>query len=296
MAAPAARGGRRARRGARRVRRAALAGVALAALALAGCGFLEPRERILPAGFAEPRFILVSDEAQGPILVGGDYGLRTSLDGGRTWSTPAQGEEPALAAAPYADRVLVARGSTGQSYGYALDADPDAARAWPFPGNVVALAGSARRDRLWAIASTGTGAPALHYSNDGGATWWRMPAVGLCPRPRALAVGPLTAGRPERLWVACGRRGLIVSDDLGAGFRRITGIDDARGVAAARSRGGHAIVLTPRLLVTFDAGATWRSAGLDAVAVAIDPRNADLVFAVGPNGSLRASLDGGLGF
>ncbi|MGA0122052.1 MAG: WD40/YVTN/BNR-like repeat-containing protein [Gaiellales bacterium] len=276
--------------------RAALAGVALAALTLAGCGFLEPRERALPAGFAEPRVLLVSDEAQGPLLVGGDYGLRSSLDGGRTWTTPPGGDDPVLAAAPYADRILVSRGATGQAYGYALDTDPDEARAWPFPGNVVALAGSARRERLWAVAATGEGEPGLRYSNDEGRTWWPMPAVGLCPRPRALAVGPPAPERPERLWVACGRLGLIVSDDLGASFQRIAGIGEARDVAAARSRAGHAIVLTPRLLVTFDAGATWRSGGIDARAVAIDPRNADLVFAVGPNGRLRASLDGGLGF
>jgi len=276
------------------VRRAALA--ALCALALAGCGFLEPRERVLPAGFAEPRFILVSDEAQGPILVGGDYGLRTSLDGGRTWTTPPGGEEPALAAGPYADRIMVSRGATGQPYAYALDRAPDEAMAWPFPGAVTLLAGSARRDRLWAVATARGARPALQYSNDGGRTWWRMAAVGLCPRPRALAAGPIEPGRPERLWVACGRRGLLISDDLGVSFRRIVGVGDVRDVAAARSRAGHAVILTPRVRVTFDGGATWRTADLDAVRVAIDPRNADLVFAVGPNGSLRASLDGGLGF
>ncbi|MFM7551239.1 MAG: WD40/YVTN/BNR-like repeat-containing protein [Actinomycetota bacterium] len=276
------------------MRRAALA--ALCALALAGCGFLEPRERILPAGFAEPRLLLVSDEAQGPLLVGGNYGLRTSLDGGRTWTTPEGGDEPALAAGPYADRVMVSRGATGVVYGYALDGAPAEARAWPFPGNVVLLAGSARRDRLWAVAAVRGQRPMLQYSNDGGATWWRMAALGLCPRPRALAVGPIERGRPERLWVACGRRGLLISDDLGVNFRRITGLDDVRDVAAARSRAGHAVILTPRVRVTFDGGATWRAADLDAVRVAVDPRNADLVFAVGPNGSLHASLDGGRGF
>ncbi|MBM3680179.1 MAG: exo-alpha-sialidase [Actinobacteria bacterium] len=276
------------------MRRAALA--ALCALALAGCGFLEPRERILPAGFAEPRLLLVSDEAQGPLLVGGNYGLRTSLDGGRTWTTPEGGDEPVLAAGPYADRVMVSRGATGVAYGYALDGAPDEARAWPFPGNVVLLAGSARRDRLWAVAAVRGQRPMLQYSNDGGRTWWRMAALGLCPRPRALAVGPIERGRPERLWVACGRRGLLISDDLGVNFRRITGLADVRDVAAARSRAGHAVILTPRVRVTFDGGATWRAADLDAVRVAVDPRNADLVFAVGPNGSLHASLDGGRGF
>ena len=265
------------------------------ALVLAGCGLLEPKERILPAGFAEPRFLLISDEAQGPILVGGDYGLRTSLDGGRTWTTPEGGDAPALAAGPYATRILISNGPTRQSFGYALDAAPDAAESWPFGGSVTAMTGTARRERLWAVSGA-RDRPVLHYSNDAGQTWWTMPAIGLCPRPRALAAGPPSAGRAERLWVACGRQGLVVSDDLGVNFRRVGGITRADDVAAARSAEGHVVVATPQVAVTRDGGASWRYAALYAERVAVDPRKSDLVFAVGRNGVLHPSLDGGLTF
>ena len=63
------------------------------AAVVSSCG-LEPRPRTLPAGFAEPRFLLISDEAQGALLIGGDYGMQYSLNGGRTWLLPAGGRQP----------------------------------------------------------------------------------------------------------------------------------------------------------------------------------------------------------
>jgi hypothetical protein len=267
--------------------------VCAAAAALAACG-LEPKPRSLPAGFAEPRFLLISDEAQGPLLVGGDYGMQYSLDGGRTWLLPATGRKPAVAAAPYYDRILVSRGATAQVYDYSLEGEANPRVAWPFDDAVTLLAGNARRLRLWAI-STEEGVR-LRYSNDGGAYWWDMPAVGLCARPRAIAAGGAKAGKNERLWVACGRQGLQASDDLGASFQYVPGVSNAQTVAAARTAAGRIAVATPKVIVTRDNGRTWSISGLNASVIAIDPRNPDLVFAVGTDGRLFASLDGGKSF
>lgn len=263
------------------------------AAVLVACG-AEPRPRALPAGFAAPRFMLVSDEAQGPLLVGGDYGLRVSVDGGRTWQTPIGGDEPVLAATAVGDSILISRGLTAQRYGYSLREPASEQFAWPFSDPVMLIAGNARGRRLWAV--TIAGGVVLHYSNDGGAYWWSMPAIGLCPRPRALAVSPQKSGRPERLWVACGERGLIVSDDLGVRFSPIEGIGRALDVVASRAKIGHVIVTMPRLAMTRDNGATWEFSAFSAKRVGIDPRNPDLVFAIGEGGRLYASLDGGRSF
>lgn len=276
------------------MRRLALALVVGAtAVALTACG-LEPKPRTLPAGFAHPRFMLISDEAQGPLLVGGDYGLQYSLDGGRTWRLPATGSKPAVAAASYLDRILVSRGMTAQVYANSLQGGANPRVAWPFGSAATLLAGNARRERLWAISTDG--GLQLRYSNDGGAYWWDLPAVGLCSHPRSIAVGGAKAGVDERLWVACGRQGLQASDDLGASFQPVPGVSNAQTVAAARSVAGRIAVTTPKVIVTRDNGHTWAISGLDATAVAIDPRNPDLVFAASTDGRLFASLDGGKSF
>lgn len=276
------------------MRRVALALVVLAAVAATTACGLDPKPRTLPAGFASPRFLLVSDEAQGPLLVGGDYGLRYSLDGGRTWRAPTDADEPAVAAAPYRTSLLVSRGLTGQVYPYALTGTAEPRVPWPFAGAVTLLAGNARLWRLWAVVVDGE--RRLLYSNDGGQRWWSMPAVGLCAKPRALAAGAVGPTGAERLWAACGRRGLLVSDDLGASFTPVPGISNALGVVASRTAVNRLIVLTPNVLATRDGGRTWTISGTQAAAVAIDPRNPDLVFAATTDGRLLASLDGGRSF
>ena len=265
----------------------------LTAIATVACG-VEPKPRELPAGFANPRFMLISDQAQGPLLIGGDYGMQISLDGGRTWQPTDNGTKPAVAAASYGNNILISRGTTAQIYGSVLTTPADPAAAWPFSGAVTELAGNARRDRIWAIASDGGNR--LMYSNDGGNYWWTMSAIGLCRHPRALAVGAPKGKLVERLWVACGQDGLFASDDLGVNFVRVPGISNALTVAAARSQAGQIAVTTPQVVVTKDSGLTWYLSGLTASAVAIDPRNPDLVFAAGSGGRLYASLDGGKSF
>lgn len=274
-------------------RTACLLVIALAALGLAACA-LEPPPRTVPAGFAKPRFMLISDEAQGPLLLGGDFGLRSSFDGGRTWQTPAGGDAAVLAGASYADAIVVSHGSTSQSYGYALTGSPSDSVAWPFAAPVTLLAGRARQERVWAITMEGTAR--LSYSNDGGAYWWPMPAIGLCAHPRMLAVGPGAAAASDRLWVACGWEGLAVSDDLGVHFHQVAGIYRALDVAVTRAKAGLVVVSTPQVAVTKDDGETWTYTSFWAERIAIDPRNADLVFAIGRDSRLHASLDSGLTF
>ncbi len=267
--------------------------VGVVATAVAAC-VVEPRPRTLPPGFANPRFLLISDQAQGPILVGGDFGMQISLDGGRTWQPTDAGQVPAIAAAAVGEQILVSRGLTSQSYDYALTATAAPAVAWGFSGAVTVLAGNARRDRLWAV--TIDDQPGLHYSNDGGVYWWTMPAIGLCPNPRGLAVSAPKAKLVERLWVACGKRGLLASDDLGVSFQAVPGVANVLSVAAARSKAGQIAIATPEVLVSKDRGATWILSGFLAHDVAIDPRNPDLVFAVGLDAKIHASIDGGTSF
>ena len=267
--------------------------IVLVATSLVACA-VEPKARSLPAGFGEPYFMLSSDEAQGPLLIGSTYGLQKSLDGGRTWTVPDNGQAPAIAGASFASTIMVSRGPTGQVYDFSLKGAAQPTMVWPFPGAVTQLAGNSRRNRLWAI--TTAGGLRLHYSNDGGRYWWPMAAVGICPRPRGLAVSAPNGPKVERLWVACGRDGLFASDDLGVNFFRIAGISNALTIAAARSTPGQIAVTTPQVVVTKNAGATWFLSGLTATAVAIDPRDPDLVFAAGNNGQLYASLDGGKSF
>ena len=64
--------------------------------------------------------MLISDEAQGPLLIGSTYGLQKSLDGGRTWTVPDNGEAPAIAGASFASEIMVSRGPTGQVYDFSL--------------------------------------------------------------------------------------------------------------------------------------------------------------------------------
>jgi hypothetical protein len=73
-------------------------------------------------------------------------------------------------------------------------------------------------------------------------------------------------------------------------------VSTATTVAAARSAAGRIAVATPKVIVTRDNGRTWSISGLKASVIAIDPRNPDLVFAVGTDGRLFASLDGGRSF
>ena len=197
-----------------------------------------------------------------------------------------------MAAAAVAERLVVSRGTTGQSYPFSLAGPPDPQFAWPFRGAVALLAGNARRDRIWAVGGDGQ----LEYSNDEGANWWPLPAVGLCPHVRALAVGAPDERGVERLWAACGKRGLMSSEDLGASFEPVPGIADARAIAASRVTRDRIVVATPRVLASRDGGRTWVLSGTRAVAVAVDPRNPDLVFAATTDGRLLASLDGGGSF
>jgi len=267
----------------------------LVGLIAGGClGLGDPPPRALPVDLAEPAFILASDEAQGPLLIGGTAGLRVSRDGGRTWETPEGGTDPVVTATASQSRILVSRGETVQPYRNDLTGPEGTPQAWPFDAAVAVVAGSPRRARLWAI--TQTPEQTLHYSNDGGLSWWLPPALGLCPEVRALAVGPPAQGRSERLWAACGADGLYVSDDLGGAFARVPGIDRADDVSASRESIPQVVVATPTVATSRDGGASWSYSGLLARLVAVDPRSADLVFAIDIGGQLFASLDGGATF
>lgn len=275
-------------------RLAVLAGAAVA-FVLGGClGIGDPSPRALPSGLPEPMFMLASDEAQGPLLIGGAQGLRVSRDGGRTWSTPEGGAEAAITATSTQTRVLVSRGELGQAFRNDLAGPEDGPVAWPFAEAVQVLAGSPRRPRLWAI--TREPRQELRYSNDGGANWWLPPALGLCRDVRAMAVAPPVVGETERLFVACGEDGLLASDDLGVTFVRVPGIERADAVAAARADVPRVVVATPQVAVSTDGGASWSYDAFMARLVAVDPRNDRLVFAVDIGGQLFASLDGGVTF
>ena len=165
---------------------------------------------------------------------------------------------------------------------------------WPFGETVTALASAPQQGRLWAVGTSGDRVR-LWYSNDEAVRWRRVPAVGLCARPQALAA----AAQPDggaRLYAACGDGGLLVSTNLGAVWRSLPGVAAAGDVTTTMVDPGLVVIAGPRVTISRDGGLSWDERPVSAARVAVSPRNGLLLFAVATNGRLFASVDGGKTF
>ncbi len=267
----------------------------VAVLGAAGCGLSSGGvDRPIPRSAERPTFLSVTNDSQGPLLIGSAANVFVTEDAGRSYRTPIPRAESALAIAYTKGQALISRGRTVQRMDLGLRRRRGPVVAWPFGETVVAMASDPHRARLWAVGVR-EGVTRLWYSNDEARRWRRLPAVGLCRRPRALAAAP-DDERGARLYAACGEGGLLVSTNLGASWRRLPGVPFAGDVATTPADPDLVVIATSLVAVSRDGGATWAERPLTASRVAVSPRNALLVFAVAENGRLFASVDGGKTF
>jgi hypothetical protein len=270
--------------------------IVAAALLVASCTPPGPDSRPLHPRAGEPAFLTVTNHARAPIGLGSATGLWVTLDVGRSWRAARPVVSRATAIGYTTSRALVARGSRYEIRDLSLANQVVFARAWPFSGSVVSLASDPRHARLWALVRE-KGGFTLRYANDGGRHWWERPAAFLCEEPRALAAAAEEGrlGR-VRLFAACAD-GLYASDDLGVSFRRLDSAPtDVRDVATALFDPDTVVIATPVVRISRDRGETFSAAAVSASRVAVDPRNTAVLFAVGLNGRLYASADGGRHF
>lgn len=279
------------------MRERAATGVLLGALAwtAAGCSSGAP-DRAVPKAVGTPRFLSVSNEARAPLIVGSAAGVWRSFDAGRTWARLRPISPGARAIGYSRTRALISRGELAEYRDLALERLRGQPSAWTFGGSVGAIASDPSAGRLWVLV-TRAKRRTLLYSTDEGRRFTAFPALGICPRPLALAATRAQAGDQPRLYVACGERGLLVSTNLGVSFAPVAALRHAV-VDVATSMADPAVVAvaTPVVRVSGDRGERWTDSGLSALHVAVDPRNPRLVFAIAQNGRLFASTDGGRTF
>jgi hypothetical protein len=279
------------------VRWLAATGGTLAALVLAACAPPDAPDRAVPSRVRNPSFLTVTNAPSAPMLVGSSGGAYVSEDGGRRWSATRPRMTDAVAVTYGPAVTVISRGHGFSIWDMALSHQVRSG-TWAWSGNTVALAADPRHGRVWAIATQRGASPRLYFTHNNRRTWFEYPAAFLCNHPRSMAA---IAGRRRsdhvRLFVACGANGLQVSDDLGYTFHHVdTGAGEALDVAACQGDPSRVAIVTPDVRVSSDGGLTFRATGLSAVRVAVDPRNPDLIFAIGQNGRLYVSSDGGRTF
>jgi hypothetical protein len=274
---------------------ARLAAVLASAAALAGCGIGDRGvDRALPRSVEQPTFLSVTNDSQGPLVIGSATEVVVTEDAGRSYRSPVPRASDARAIGYTRRQALISRGPTVQVMDLGLRERRGPVVAWPFGETVVALASAPQQQRLWAVGLSGDGVR-LWYSNDEARRWRRLPAVGLCKRPRALAAAAQEDGG-ARLYAACGPGGLLLSTNLGAVWRRLPGVAFAGDVATTMVDPALVVIANSLVAISRDGGLTWAERPVTAARVAVSPRNGSLVFAVAENGRLFASVDGGKTF
>lgn len=162
------------------------------------------------------------------------------------------------------------------------------------PSNLLSFAvGSGASPRLYA----GTDSDGVYASADRGTTWSK--AGGLRGVVRSLAVSVVQGA--DQLFAGTLDRGILLSTDLGASWvPRNPQIDKVavRAVAVAASGPRRVYALAGGFARTDDGGATWSvdplaPTALDG-ALAVDPSNADVVYASSATAGVLRSADGGV--
>jgi photosystem II stability/assembly factor-like uncharacterized protein len=130
-------------------------------------------------------------------------------------------------------------------------------------------------------------------SVDSARSWYPRPTLGLPQIVRDLAAASVP-GRADTLFAACAAAGLWRSVDGGIHWRHLPSAGaGAWAVTTSPAQPGRVLVATPRVRWSDDYGRTWHSTKFSARLLAADPRNGSVFFAVGDDGQLHASSDGG---
>lgn len=277
--------------------------VLLLGLALAGAAPAERWQPVGPDGGAS-RALAADPRDPDVIYAGTDGGgVFKSVDGGRSWRTSSRGLTRtfvfSLAVAPEHPDTLFAGTWDAQVF-----KSTDGGESWEpsrhglpeGPGAVRALVVDPSDPDILYAAIERTG---VFKSTDGGAGWTRasqglggVDVVTLALDPRA----------PRTLYVGTRKNGVFRSTDGGASWSSSNrglgrswivdlAVDPSSGALYAASYGGD----RTGVLKSTDGGASWRltgASGRTVLAVAIDPRRPQTVYAATYQGVLR-SLDGG---
>src|SRR5262249_31089260 len=206
--------------------------------------------------------------------------LQKSLDGGATWmSAGIVSEGEWVAVDPLDSRILY---GVGSSFQRSDDGGATIASGTTSPGQVLALATSAGTPpRLYAdvVEAAFRG---LYVSADRGVSWSRTTSI-----PGGLEfLFVSSASGSERILAGGGTRGVFESDDGGTTWTaRSVGLRASRADALAvfPSDGRIAYASGSGFARTTDGGATWQVDPFAPLAtggaLAVDPTNADIVYA-----------------
>jgi photosystem II stability/assembly factor-like uncharacterized protein len=249
-----------------------------------GCGGASPSALPMPPG---ARAIAVAPDFAGTIWAPTSRGDFRSQDGGHSWQrihAPAFGQ-----AVAFTERFAYVAGQPGAQIGDFGGRQLSAAR--PTPARFVSVASPYHRtNRLYALDERG----ALWLSVRAGRGWYRLRATGLPAGAVAVSAVRNLVTQPDVVYVAAGTEGLWRSTDFGASFQRIAGVRSAYSVGLTTD--------DQRLVLVAAADGIYRSTDgarsfarvsrVRADAVAYDPRNSLLAYAV-VGGALLRSDDGG---
>jgi hypothetical protein len=270
-------------------------GLVLCAIMITACSGPGTVTHVIPRKQRSATFLTVTNASWGPIVIGSFPGVIVTDDAGTHWRVlhPVPTGARAMAYGRY--RALISRGTTFDVLGLGVAGPIGTPKAFPFPGVVTSLVSDYWHSRIWAATPQPLG---LYYSVDEGQRWWGRPAIGLCKAPLAMAtLSSRKKDGPVRLLVACGADGIYESDDLGISFTPLAGSPrPAIDIATSFSDLSLIVVTTPIVTISRDSGVSWTTTKLAARHVALDPRNPDLLWAVGEDGVLYASSNGGESF
>ena len=223
----------------------------------------------------------------GRLVYGQHAGLQISKDGGQTWSDPSGGGD-AMGVGSAGEQIYLA----GHDF-FVRSADGGAswqARGFgDLPGTDIHGFTVAPNGWLYAnVAGRG-----LYRSTDGGAKWTFVTTETLS----AMSLQSAT-GNPPVLYANSFDRGLLRSTDGGKSWTSLTATLEGGLSAFAVGRSGDLLIgatADGSLLTSSDSGATWQTTRApDSLALlAISPRDAKLVYAVGGTGQVYRSRDGG---
>src|SRR5947209_788469 len=259
----------------------------VAAFFAAGCGSAsEPPVKLPGRALA----IGVAPDNYGTLWETTAGGAYWSLDGGGSWRRVPGAPSRATLAFLNKHTFLTAAGGAW----VAVDAGTLKPVAMHRPPSALIAVTDAfyGANRLYGLDAEGR----VWLSVTAGATWSQVRAAGLPAGGVAISARRAKTTQPDTVFVAAGRRGLWVSRNFGASFRRVPGIADATLVATTTHDATRVLVATPGgLELSTDDAASFRQvlAMRGLTAIALDSRNWKNAFAATAGGLLLRSVDGG---